>query len=81
MDGLYVDGMVYTMHWRGFMSKLLSSWRDSRLQVSIHRINGATDDIVDVGVPLSVLETEWQDQLIVQTKPLPRTLFFSPSGL
>ena len=25
------------MHWRGFMSKLLSSWRDSRLQVSIHR--------------------------------------------
>ncbi|KIP11931.1 hypothetical protein PHLGIDRAFT_113994 [Phlebiopsis gigantea 11061_1 CR5-6] len=31
MDSLYVDGMVYTMHWRGFMSKLLTSWRDSRL--------------------------------------------------
>lgn len=32
MDSVYVDDMVYTMHWRKFMRKTTDSWRDSRLQ-------------------------------------------------
>lgn len=33
IDGLYVDNMVYTMHWRSFMRKMIDSWRDCRLTV------------------------------------------------
>lgn len=33
INGLYVDGIVYTMHWRDFMRRMNESWRDSRLMV------------------------------------------------
>lgn len=33
IDSLYVDNMVYTMHWHRFMRKMLGSWRDARLTV------------------------------------------------
>lgn len=42
LNALYADDVLYTMHWRKFMTKMIDYWRDTRLVVSFNLLHSIT---------------------------------------